>query len=273
MSASFGSGFHVPVGGGVDPSAYDRWVGRWSRLFVPAVVAAAEVAPGSRVLDVSTGTGEAALAVLPIVGAAGVVIGADISPAMLEGARGRLGEPSFWPVAADGQALPFKGGSFDAVICQLGLQFFPDPSLGLAEFRRVLHPGDCAAVCVISTPDRAPMWGILGEVLTRFRPEHRNVIQLSFALSDRKRLETLFTSAGFQDIRVEREIREDVIASFDDYWDPIEAGTGSQPQVYLTLSEVDRRLVREEVRARLAPFEHDGRLVMSVEMLIGKGRT
>jgi len=40
--------------------------------------------------------------------------------------------------------------------------------------------------------------------------------------------------------------------------------------VYLTLSEVDRRLVREEVRA--APFEHGGRLVMSVEMLIGKGR-
>ena len=152
MSASFGSGFHVPVGGGVDPSAYDRWVGRWSRLFVPAVVAAAEVAPGSRVLDVSTGTGEAALAALPIVGAAGVVIGADISPAMLEGTRGRLGEPSFWPIAADGQALPFKGGSFDAVICQLGLQFFPVPSLGLAEFRRVLHFGGCAAVCVISTP-------------------------------------------------------------------------------------------------------------------------
>jgi len=54
------------------------------------------------------------------------------------------------------------------------------------------------------------------------------VIQLSFALSDRKRLETLFTSAGFQDIRIEREMREDVIASFDDYWDPIEAGTGSR---------------------------------------------
>ena len=272
MSASFGSGFHVPAGRPVDPSAYDRWVGRWSRLFVPAVVAAAEVGPGSRVLDVSPGTGEAALVALPTVGAAGVVIGADISPAMLQGARNRLAEPSFWPVAADGQALPFRDGIFDAVICQLGLQFFPDPSLGLAEFRRVLRSGCCTAICVISTPDRAPMWGILGEVLTRFRPEHRNVIQLSFALSDRKRLETLFTSAGFQDIRIEREMREDVIASFDDYWDPIEAGTGSQPQVYLTLSESDRRLVREEVRARLAPFEHDGRLIMSVEMLIGKGR-
>ena len=113
------------------------------------------------------------------------------------GARNRLAEPSFWPVAADGQALPFRDGIFDAVICQLGLQFFPDPSLGLAEFRRVLRSGGCTAICVISTPDRAPMWGILGEVLTRFCPEHRNVIQLSFALSDRKRLETLFTSAGF----------------------------------------------------------------------------
>jgi SAM-dependent methyltransferase len=108
MSTSFGSGFHVAVGRAVNTSAYDNYVGRWSRLFVPTVLAAAEVCPGSRVLDVSTGTGEAALMTIPIVGTSGVVIGADISPAMLEGARQRLNEPSFWPVAADGQALPFR---------------------------------------------------------------------------------------------------------------------------------------------------------------------
>ncbi len=60
MSVNFGPGLHVAAGRAVDISAYDRWVGRWSRLFVPAVLAAAELAPGSRVLDVSTGTGEAA---------------------------------------------------------------------------------------------------------------------------------------------------------------------------------------------------------------------
>jgi ubiquinone/menaquinone biosynthesis C-methylase UbiE len=54
------------------------------------------------VLDISTGTGEAALMTLPIVGASGLVIGADISPAMLAGARGRLDHTSFVPVAADG---------------------------------------------------------------------------------------------------------------------------------------------------------------------------
>jgi ubiquinone/menaquinone biosynthesis C-methylase UbiE len=224
------------------------------------------------VLDVSTGTGEAALMTLPIVGASGIVIGADISPAMLEAARDRLREPSFWQVAADGQALPFKDGSFDAVICQLGLQFFPDPALGLREFRRVLRSAGCAAVCVISTPDRAPMWGILADVLSRFLPEQRDIIHLSFALADPKRLESLLADAGFRSIRVEREKREVGFESFDDYWSPIEAGTGSLPQAYLALSEVDRRSVRDEVRAGLSQFGANGRLLMSVEMLIGSGR-
>jgi ubiquinone/menaquinone biosynthesis C-methylase UbiE len=110
MSTIFGSGLHVAVGKAVDASAYDRWVGRWSRLFLPAVLAAAEIAPGSRVLDVSTGTGEAALAALSIVGRSGVVIGLDISPAMLQSARQRLDNPFFLPVAADGQALPLRTG-------------------------------------------------------------------------------------------------------------------------------------------------------------------
>src|SRR5215813_3502636 len=210
MSVNFEPGFHVAPGRAVDTSAYDRYIGRWSRLFVPAVLAAAEVAAEYRVLDVSTGTGEAALMAFPIVGTSGLVIGADISPTMLEAARKRLDETSFWPVAADGQALPFRDDSFDAVTCQLGLQFFPDPALGLKEFRRVLRAGGYAAVCVISTPDRAPMWGILANVLSRFLLAQRDIIHLSFALADPKRLEGMLADAGFRDIRVEREKREDV---------------------------------------------------------------
>jgi ubiquinone/menaquinone biosynthesis C-methylase UbiE len=49
------------------------------------VLAAAKVAPGQRLLDVSTGTREAALAALPIIGTSGLVIGADIAPAMHTG--------------------------------------------------------------------------------------------------------------------------------------------------------------------------------------------
>jgi hypothetical protein len=47
MSTNFGAGFHVLPGRAVDTSAYDQYIGRWSRLFVPAVLAAAEIARGT----------------------------------------------------------------------------------------------------------------------------------------------------------------------------------------------------------------------------------
>jgi hypothetical protein len=74
MQASFAPGLHIAAGQAANVLAYDGWVGRWSRLFVPAVISAAEIAPGHRVLDVSTGTGEAALMALPAVSASGAVI-------------------------------------------------------------------------------------------------------------------------------------------------------------------------------------------------------
>jgi SAM-dependent methyltransferase len=272
MSREFGTGFHVAPGGTANASAYERFTGRWSRLFVPSLLRAAEVASGCRVLDVSTGTGEAALMALPVVGALGSVVGADIAPAMLEAAHARLSSPLFWPVGADGQALPFRDASFDCVICQLGLQFFPSPRAGLAEFRRVLCSGGRVAICVISTPDKAPMWGMPADAVGRLRPDLKNIFYLSFSLSDPTRLEGLLAGAGFSDVHIEREERKALTESFDEYWAPIEAGIGSIPQSYLTLSNAERCSVREEVRERLAPFVSGGKLRMSVEMLIGSGR-
>jgi hypothetical protein len=76
------------------------------------------------------------------------------------------------------------------------------------------------------------MWSILANVLSRFLPEQRDIIYLSFALADPDRLEGMLADAGFRDIGVEQEKREDVVESCDDYWNPIEAGIGSIPQAY-----------------------------------------
>lgn len=177
---------------------------------------------------------------------------------MLHAARLRLQSASFQPVTADAQELAFRDSSFDAVVCQLGLQFFPDPARGVMEFRRVLRRHRCAAVCVISTPERAPMWGVLADTLSRHFPDQREALHLSFALADTERLERLFRTAGFRDVRVRREVRQGMFESFDDYWSPIEAGAGQMPQAYLALPEPSRRAVREEVKARLSGFEFNG---------------
>jgi ubiquinone/menaquinone biosynthesis C-methylase UbiE len=274
MSSSFGRGLHAAPGRAVSSSAYDRYLGRWSRLCVPDVLAAAKVAQACRVLDVASGTGEAASLAIPIVGKTGFVVGADISLEMVRSARARLGDPLYWPVNADGQALPFKDGAFDAVICQLGLQFFPNHAAGLSEFRRVVRVGGTVAVCVNATSDRLPMWGNLADAMDRFlTPEQRNALAMSWSLADPRRLEGLFGNAGFQDIRVEQIRREGSVGSFEDYWAPIEEGVGQIPQVYRALDEADRRWVRDGVHRRLSRYESsDRKLTMAVEMLIGSGR-
>jgi hypothetical protein len=116
------------------------------------------------------------------------------------------------------------------------------------------------------------MWGILAETLSRYLPDQVTMLQLSFALADAARLKRIFTAAGFRDVWVREETHEAIVESFDEYWAPIEAGTGLMPQAYLSLPETSRRAVRDQVRARLLQFESNGNLRMSVEMLIGAGR-
>jgi len=206
------------------------------------------------------------------VGASGLVVGADISLAMLNAASACASSATFRAVATDGEALAFRDASFDAVICQLGLMFFPHPDRGLAEARRVLRPGGCVAVCVIAAAKRVPMWGILAESLSRRLPDQATALNLSFALADVASLQEMFGAAGFREIRVQRERQEGIVDSFDEYWAPIEAGSGQLPQAYLALSPEGRRAVKDEVRERLSRFEVAGRLVMSAEMLIVSGR-
>src|ERR1022692_100616 len=73
---------------------------------------------------------------------------------------------------------------------------FADPAGGLREFRRVLRPGRCAAVCVMSTAGRVPMWGALAGALSAALPQDRDLLHLSFAPVDHARLASNFRTAG-----------------------------------------------------------------------------
>ena len=109
---------------------YDQTFGcHVSARFVPALLNAARLVSGMHVLDVATGTGLAAEAALSAIGPTGHITAADLSPAMLGKARERLGRhPNASCSVEDGQSLSFADGSFDAVLCSLGLMFFPDPA-------------------------------------------------------------------------------------------------------------------------------------------------
>ena len=112
----------------------------------------ARVGPGSRALDVATGTGDLAVALR----AAGAeVVGCDFSEEMLE--RARRKEPSARFEWADALALPYEDDSFDAATVGFGARNFSDLGRGLREMARVVRPGGRVVVLEITTPQKPPL--------------------------------------------------------------------------------------------------------------------
>ena len=109
------------------------------------------VGPGSRALDVATGTGDLAVE-LASRGAA--VTGMDFSPAMLELARAKAPELEF--EEGDALALRYGDAEFDAVTVGFGARNFADLDQGLREMARVTKPGGRVVVLEITTPQRPP---------------------------------------------------------------------------------------------------------------------
>src|SRR6266446_2037855 len=206
---------------------YDRAFAHVTAHFMPFLLRAAGVAPGMRVLDIATGTGLSAEAALAAVGSTGHVTAADISPAMVAKARERLGDaPNVALSVEDGQALPFPDESFDAVLCNLGLMFFPDPVRGLMELRRVLRPGGRIAVSVNTVVERSYNHQI-NAIIARHMPSLAEAVTRTFALGEASRLRSLFNEAGLTDIKTDTVRHTFVLSSFDVYYGPFERGGAS----------------------------------------------
>jgi len=249
---------------------YDRAFAHVTAYFMPFLLRAAHLVPGMRVLDIATGTGLSAEATLAAVGSTGHVTAADISPAMVGKARERLGNASNVSVAVDdGQALSFPDESFDAVLCNLGLMFFPDPVRGLSEFRRVLRPGACAAVSVNTVVERSYNHQI-NIIISRYVPSLAEAVTRSFALGEASHLQLLFNEAGFADFETHTVRHTFVLPSFDAYYGPFERGGASTGQALASLPQEIRRAVRDEVRRGLA--DTGGPVEVEAEYRIASGR-
>jgi ubiquinone/menaquinone biosynthesis C-methylase UbiE len=187
------------------PAIYDRCLG--PLLFRPFAIEVAHRVRNwhpQRVLETAAGTGVLTQALQRALPEA-EIIATDLNPAMLDLAAQRVtpGKVTFQP--ADAQALPFEDDSFDLVVCQFGVMFFPDKVKGDSEARRVLRDGGRYLAIIWDQLDRNPVSHAMSEALEEEFPEDppRFLERMPFGYADTSRIESDLHSAGFDHVEIE----------------------------------------------------------------------
>jgi ubiquinone/menaquinone biosynthesis C-methylase UbiE len=179
-------------------------VPRITSLWAKDLVDRACVRVGESVLDVACGTGVVTRLAAEQSGN-GRVVGLDLNADMLRVARGvtHVGGISIEWYEGSALALPFKDGAFNIVLCQLGLQFFPDKYLALHEMARVLSFGGRLLLSVFTSIERTPVAYVFANALDRRLGEGASSAKRAeHAFSDSDRLAQLAADAGLRNVVV-----------------------------------------------------------------------
>jgi SAM-dependent methyltransferase len=250
--------------------AYEAYVGRWSRRVARAFVPALDVPPGRSWLDVGCGTGALTATVLAVADPAEVV-GVDPSEGFVAAARTRVADPRVSFRVGDAQSLPLAGGSFDAVVSALALNFVPDPGRAAAEFARVARPGAVVAAYVWDYAEGMGMMRAFWDAAIELDPAvaERDEVR-RFPLCRPEPLTALWTGAGLDRVSVSAVLVPTVFSDFDDYWRPFLGGQGPAPGYVASLTAEHRDALCERLRARL-PVEADGSIARTAQAWAVRG--
>lgn len=159
---------------------------------------------GERALDLACGTGSVARQLAPMVGASGHVLAVDINAEMLEVGREQPipgGASIVWQ-QGDATRLDIPDNTFDLVVCQQGLQFFPDRTASALEMRRVLREPGRAVISVWQGLHVHPVYEALFTATARHFGVPLSDVDLAFSLSDKEELRRLLSDAGFKDVQI-----------------------------------------------------------------------
>ena len=226
------------------------FIGPWA----PGLIAVAALQPGERVLDVACGTGVVTRLAASAVGPTGRVAGLDINAAMLAVAR-TLPHPSgteiTW-VEGNAVAMDFPDASFDVILCQQGLQFFPNKAAAVREMHRVLVSGGRVVLSVWKSA--GPYNVAVADALEHHvGVEAATSFRASRVVPDAEALDRLLSDAGFPAVEVRPSTMTIRLPSLDTFVLGHLSGMPVAPAV-AALSEEQRAALARQVKTALAPY-------------------
>jgi SAM-dependent methyltransferase len=233
---------------GTDPQAWAELAEAHNRPLFEAVLDAARVGPGTRLLDVGCGSG-LALALSAVRGA--VPSGIDISPGLLAVACDRLPQADLRE--GDMEDLPFADASFDAVIGINAFQFAGDPRRALSGAARVLRPGGRLVASLFAAPERS-QGTVVHEAMSTLIPPEQEADHAPYALSAPGNLEAAMGDAGLSVVDQGEVMCAWRYASMEDAVRGLLCSAGGARAV----EAAGESAVRVVLEGALAQFEHGG---------------
>jgi SAM-dependent methyltransferase len=234
-----------------DAEAYERFMGRWSRLIAPSLLEFADIPDAGRVLDVGSGTGSLAFVIADRKPRCKVV-GIDPSKEYVAYAtsRNRVGARAGFEIG-DAQQLHFDDATFQSSLSLLVFNFIPDPGKALREVMRVTKPGGRIAAAVWDYGAGMRMLRTLWEAAVNIDPRAEAVEEKNMPLCHAGELSDLWKKAGLTSVD-ERPLDITMhFQSFADYWDPFLLGQGPAGAFVRRLERARLQTLRDEVKRRL----------------------
>lgn len=253
-----------------DGEAYERYVGRWSRLVAAEFVSHLAVPPGGSWLDVGSGSGALSETILALA-APRAVKGVDRSAAYVALATERVVDDRAQFVAGDAQQLPVETGTYDAVVSGLMLNFVPKPAAAVAEMARATRSGGVVAVYLWDYAERMQFMRAFWNAAAALDPAAAALDEgRRFPLCRPDALWTVFAAAGLAEVEVWPIDVWTAFADFDDFWSPFLGGQGPAPGYVAGLDEARRTALRERLRAAL-PVALDGTIPLVARAWAARG--
>jgi ubiquinone/menaquinone biosynthesis C-methylase UbiE len=232
--------------------AYERFMGRWSRLVAPAFAGFASPRGDGRVLDIGSGTGSLTFSILDR-NPRSQVVGIDPSTEYVAYAKSRnsFGNRASFETG-DAQAMRFRDREFDAALSLLVWNFIPDPKKALLEARRVVKPGGTIAAAVWDYGDRMRMLRVFWDAVVAVDPAAAKRDEKNMPLCRSGELAQLWRDAGLAEVREQPIEVETRFPSFTDYWESFRLGQGPAGAYVAALPPAKAETLRTEVKRRLA---------------------
>ena len=251
-----------------DGNAYERLMGRWSRIVGRAFLDWLDAPKNLRWLDVGCGNGAFTEEIIARCAPAAVTA-IDPSDDQLAYARTRLGLKMTDFQVGDAQNLPSGDSTFDVAVMALVISFLPDPDKAVAEMARVVRPGGWVAAYMWDIPGGGvpvhPIYLAIESMgMTSGRPPNAVV-------SGQDVMQGLWEKVGLEAVDT-RVIRiPTAYSDFDDFWDSNVVPIGPQGKLIAGISASAREELRTRLRDHL-PVSSDGRIVYESFANAVKGR-